>query len=75
MDGACCTYDRPGTYRVLVGKRGRIKPLGRQGRRWEDNIKVDLQDVGRQVMELIYLAQERVRWWALLNEVLNLRVP
>jgi len=44
MDGACSTYDRSGTHRVLVGKPGGMRPLGRQRRRWENDIKMDLQD-------------------------------
>jgi hypothetical protein len=75
MDGAGSTCDRLGTYWVLVEKPGGIRPLGRQRHRRESNIKMDLQDVGWRVMEWIYLAQERVRWWALLNAVMNLRVP
>jgi len=52
-----------------------MRPLGRQRRRWEDNIKMDIQDVGWRVMDWIYLVQDRVRWWALLHAVMNLRVP
>jgi hypothetical protein len=51
-----------------------MRPLGRQRRIWENNIKMDLQDVGWWVMEWIHLAQDRVKWWALLNAVMNLRV-
>jgi len=67
MDGACSTYEKPGTYRVLVGKPVGMRPLGRQRRRCEDNIKMGLQDVEWRVMEWIYVAQDRVRWWALLT--------
>jgi hypothetical protein len=67
-----CIGDRRGTYRVLVGKYERKKPLGRPRCRWEDKIKMDLQEVGRGGMDLIDLAQHR---WALVNAVRNLRIP
>jgi len=61
-------------YRVLVGKPEGKRPLGRPRRRWEDNIKMDLQDVeeGADWMEL---AQDRDRWRALVNTVMNFWVP
>jgi len=52
-----------------------MRPLGRSRRRWEYNIKKDLQDVGWLGMDLIELAQDRDRWQALVNEVMNLRFP
>ena len=61
-------------YRVLVGKPEGKKPLGKPRRRWEDNIKMDLQEVGRGGMAWIELAQDRERWRALVNAVMNLRV-
>jgi len=64
-----------GVYRVLVGKPEGKRPLGRPRRRWEDNIKMDLQRVGCGGMDWIELAQDRDRWWALVNAVMNLRVP
>ena len=63
-----------GVYRILVGKPGVKRPLGRPRRRWEDNIKIDLQVVGCGGNEWIDLAQDRDRWWALVNAVMNLRV-
>ena len=63
-----------GVYRVLVGKPEGKRPLGRPRRRWEDNIKMDLQEVGREGMDWIELAQDRDRWRALVNAVM-LRVP
>jgi hypothetical protein len=62
-------------YRVLVGKSERKRPLGRPKHRWEDNIKMDLQEVGRGGMDWIELAQDRDRWQALVNEVMNFQVP
>jgi len=67
--------ERRGVYRVLVGKPEGKRPLGRPRRRWEDNIKMDLQEVGCGAMDWIELAQDRDRWRALVNVVLNLRVP
>ena len=62
-------------YRVLVGKPEGKRPLPRTRRRWEDNIKMDLQEVGCGGMDRIKLAQDRDRWRALVNAVMNLRVP
>ena len=64
-----------GVYRVLVGKpEGRI-PLGRPRRRWVDNIRMDLQEVGYRYMNWTGLAQDRDRWRTLMSAVMNLRVP
>ena len=67
--------ERRGVYRVLVGKHEGKRPLGRPRRRWEDNIKMDLQEVGCGGMDWIDLAQDRYRWRAVVNSVMNLRVP
>jgi hypothetical protein len=62
-------------YRDLVGEPERKRPLGRRRPRWEINIKMDLQEVGFGVMDWIELAQDRDKRWALVNTVMNLRVP
>jgi hypothetical protein len=67
--------ERRGAYRDLVGKPEGRRPLGRPRRRWEDNIIMDLREVGWGGMDWINLAQDRDRWRALVNEVMNLRVP
>ena len=63
-----------GEYRIFVGKPEGKRPLGRPRRRWEDNIKIDLQEVGCGGMDWIELAQDMDSWWALVNSVMNLRV-
>jgi hypothetical protein len=60
--------------RILVGRPEERRPLGRLRRRWEDNIKMDFQEVGWG-MDWIELAQDRDRWQAVVNAVMNLRVP
>jgi len=62
-------------YRVLVGKPEGRRPLGRPRRRWVDNIRMDLQEVGCGFMDWTGLAQDRDRWRTLLRAVMNLRVP
>ena len=62
-------------YRVLVGKLGGKRPLGRPMHRWEDNIKMDLQEVGCGSMDCIELADGRDRWRALVKAVMNFWVP
>jgi 3-oxoacyl-ACP reductase-like protein len=64
-----------GVYRVLVGKPEGKRPFGTPRRRWEDNIKADFQEVGCGDMDWIELAKGRDRWRALVNAVMNLRVP
>jgi len=67
--------ERRGVYRVLVGKPERKRPLGRPRRRWEDTIKMALQEVGSGGVDWIALAQDRDRWREVVNAVMNFRVP
>ena len=67
--------ERRGIYRVLVGKPEGKRPLGRPRHRWEDNIKMDLQNAECRGMDWFDLAQDRDRWRARVNAVMYLRVP
>jgi hypothetical protein len=67
--------EKRNAYRLLVGKPEGKRPLGRPRRRWVDNIKRDLGEVGWDDVDWIGLAQNRKRWRGLVNSVLNLRVP
>ena len=67
--------ERRGVYRVFIGKSEGMRPLGRPRRKWEDNIKTDLLEVGCEGMDWIELAHDRDRWRTLVNAVINLRVP
>ena len=69
------TGEERGVYRVLVGKPEGKRPLGRPRRRWVDNIRTDLQEVGCECMDWIGLAQDRDSWRTLVSAVMNLRVP
>ena len=76
MGGACNAYGGwTGVFRVLMGKPEGKRPLGRPKTRWEDNIKMDLQEVECGGMDWIDVAQDRYKWRALVNAVMNLRVP
>ena len=76
MGGACSTYgEKRGACRVLVGKPEGERPLGRSKLRWEDNFKMELQAVGWKDMNCIDLAQDRVRWLALVNAIMSPRFP
>ena len=76
MGWVCGAYGRgEGVYRVLVGKPEGRRPLARPRRRWADNIRTDLQDVGCGYMDWIGLAQDRDRWRTLVSAVMNLRAP
>jgi hypothetical protein len=67
--------DRKGAYRVLAERPDGKRPLGRPRHRWDDNIKMDFEEVGWGGMDWIDLAQDRDRWRALVNVVMNLWVP
>ena len=71
---ACMGVER-GVRRVLVGKPEGRRPLGRPRRRWVDDIRMDLQEVGSVYMDWIGLAQDRDRWRTLVSAVMNFRVP
>ena len=77
MGGTYSAYGgvESGVYRVLMGKPEVKRPLGRPRHRWEDNIKVDFQEVGCGGMDWMELPQDRDRWRALVSAVMNLRVP
>jgi hypothetical protein len=62
-------------YSILVGKPERKRPLGRPRRRWVDNIKMDLREIGWEGVDWMELAQDRDQWRALVNTMINLRVP
>jgi hypothetical protein len=64
-----------GTYRILVGRPEGRRPLGRPRHIWEDNIKMDLQELGWGCMDWFDMTQDRDRWWALVSAVMNRRVP
>jgi hypothetical protein len=67
--------EKRNVYRLLVGKPDGKRPLGRPRRRWMDNIKMDLSEIGVSVVDWIGLAQDRYKWRALVNSEMNLRVP
>ena len=76
MGGTCSTYGgEERCIQLLVGKPEGKRPIERPRHRWEDNIKIDIQEVGCGGMDWIELAQDRDRWRVLVNAVMNLRVP
>jgi hypothetical protein len=76
MGGACGAHGgSEGAYNILVGRPEGRRPLGRPRHRWEDNIKRDLREIGFGDVDWIHWGQDRDRWWALVNTVMNLRVP
>jgi hypothetical protein len=64
-----------GAYNILGGRPEGRRPLGRPRRRWEDNIKMDLREIGFGYVDWIHWAQDRDRWRALVNTVMNLKIP
>jgi hypothetical protein len=76
MGGACGAYgEERVVHRVLVGRPEGKRPLGRPRRRWEDNIRMDLQEIGGGRGDLMELAQDRDRWRAIVSTVRDFRVP
>jgi len=76
MGAACGLYgERSGLYRILLGKPEGKRQLGRPRHRWDDKIKMDLQEVGCVSMDWIDLAHDSARWWALVSVIMKLRVP
>jgi hypothetical protein len=76
MGRTCSTNgEKRNAYGILVGEPEGKRPLGRPRRRWEDNIKMDLRETGWGGVDWIDFAQERDQWRALVNTVINLRVP
>jgi hypothetical protein len=67
--------EKRNAYRILVGKPEGKRQLGRPRRRWEDNIRMDLREIGWSGMDWINVAQDRDQWRALVNTVMNRRVP
>jgi hypothetical protein len=67
--------EKRNVYRLLVGKPEGKKPLGRPRRSWIDNIKIDLLEIGLSVVDWMGVAQDRFRWTALVNEVMNIQIP
>jgi hypothetical protein len=68
-------WEGRGVYRVLVGRTEEKRPTGKAKRRWEDNINMDLREMGIDGVNWIRLAQYRLRWRAFVNTVINLRIP
>jgi len=75
VEHLACMGEGRGIYRVLVGRSKGKRPLGRPRCRWEDNIKLDLREIGIDGWNWIQLSQDRVQWQALVNTVMNLWVP
>jgi hypothetical protein len=76
MGGTCSTNGaKRNAYRILAGQPEGKRPLGRPRRRWVNNIKMDLTEIGWDCMDWIDLSKDRDRWRALVNTVMNLRVP
>jgi hypothetical protein len=75
MDRTFNMGEKRNAYGILVGKSEGKRPLGRPRRRWQDNIKMDLKEIGWGGMDCLDLAQDRDQWRAVVNTAMNLRVP
>jgi hypothetical protein len=76
MVGACSKHGRhENAYYIVNGTPGGKRSLGRPRRKWEENIRMDLREIGREGVDWIHLAQDRDQWWAVVNMVINIRVP
>jgi hypothetical protein len=76
MAGACRTHgEMRNAFKILVENPEEKRQLGRSRRRWEDNIKMDLREIGLEDVYWIHLAQNRLQWRTLVNTAMNLRVP
>jgi hypothetical protein len=75
VGGTCGTHGGRSVYRVLVGRPEDKRPLGRPRRKWDDNIKLDLREIGIDGTNWIRLTQDRIQWRAFVNTVMDLRVP
>jgi hypothetical protein len=75
VGGTCGTHEGGVVYRILIGRPERKRPVGRPRWRWEDNIKMDLGEIGIDMTNWIRLAQDGVQWRAFVKTVMNLRVP
>jgi hypothetical protein len=67
--------EKRNAYRILAGKPEGKRPLGKPRRRWNDNIKMDVREIGWGGMDWVHMAQDRDHWRAFVNTVMNLRVP
>jgi hypothetical protein len=67
--------DTRNAYKILVGRPKVKKPLGRSRRRWEDNIRIDVREIGWEVVDWMNMAEDRDQWRTVVNTVMNLRVP
>jgi len=72
---AACMTEMRNTYKLLVGISEGKRSLGRHRCRWEDNIRIDLREIGWKGVDWIHLTQNRNKWWALVNMAMNLWVP
>jgi len=76
VSGACSTQDRnKKCIKILVVKPEGRRPLGRSGHRWEDNIRMDLREIGCEGVDWMHLAEGRDQWQALVKTVMNCQVP